>query len=305
MGLLVAWKESLSLLKPKNFKLLMMVSYNAVTKASEALFQSGSSPERRAMIGCLFGFLFSLYWYEIVPNLIAPSLVFCMEMVSQHCRGMDTVARYIALFYAVFYVWCFLIHPSVGRKNIGDFFSVKNLLIYLVSSVLFYSMVMPFVCYVGSGMFFPTPGYASASSGLDNLLGLFVFVFVLNISLLWPALTVFFSLDSDRTVKSLFLSIVRSAKMIIYNFPGFIILMSGMIVAGLACVALGGGVFGGLARMLASVLPLDSMSLVALNDVIVKGVLFGIAFGSVMPFLVSVISNVYIKQLYDHKDRYI
>ena len=156
-------------------------------------------------------------------------------------------------------------------------------------------------------MFFPIPGYARASSWLGNgVLGLFIFFIVLNICLLWPFLTVFFSLDSDGTLKNILCSIMRSARMIFYNFPGFIVIMSGMIILGLMFTVLCGGIVGWLARLLLpQLLTYDSANFVAVYDIVIKGVLFGISVGFTIPFLVSVISNLYIKQLYVHKDRYI
>ena len=50
---------------------------------------------------------------------------------------MDKIVKYSALFYAVFYIWCYLVYPSVHRKSLRDFFSVKNILIYVISSALF------------------------------------------------------------------------------------------------------------------------------------------------------------------------
>ena len=72
----------MSLLKPKNFKLFMTVSYNAITKAKEVFLPRDPSLEHRMKRGALVGLLVFIYRSLMVPSIIVPVVVFCMKVFS-------------------------------------------------------------------------------------------------------------------------------------------------------------------------------------------------------------------------------
>lgn len=292
MGLLVAWKESLSLLKPKNFKLLMMVTLNAIAK------------EWVSVMKWLMSFVLS---YLLIHFLIS-------YYEEEAFASTFSMGRYSFVFYVMIFVWCFALHPSVGRKSKYAFFSSKDVWVWAGSVLLFQSIVAFFMYYVKAHVFSPTSDFVDASNFFDwhgyyvdvSLLGWHGYLFalvaliMLNVCLIWPMLMVFFSLDSDCSLKSILYSVIRSAKMILYNFPGLMVIVTGVVGVGMFFEL---SLFVLLRFFMPLCSPIEVGSLVYAMLMIMA--LFGLMGSVIVPFIVSVISNVYIKQLYDHKDRYI
>lgn len=292
MGLLVAWKESLSLLKPKNFKLLMMASLNAIAK------------EWVSVMKWLMSFVLS---YLLIHFLVS-------YYKEEALASTSSMTKYLFVFYVMIFVWCHALHPSVSRKGRYGSFAWKDCGVWVGSALLFYSLVGLFMYYVKKHLFFPTSDFVDASQFFDwhgyyvdvSLLSWYGYLFalvaliMLNIVLIWPMLMVFFSLDSDCSLKSILYSFFRSAKMMVCNFPGFMVIVSGVVCIGMFLEL---SLFVLLRFFIPLCSPIEVGSLVYAMLMITA--LFGLMAGVVVPFCVSVIRNLYIKQLYDHKDRYV
>jgi len=232
MTLVQSWVDSLSLLKPKNLQLFMMVTIKATLEAYKLYFKY------------FWWLLFSLGGlFFIAPNYVASYLIRDMKALASYATILG-VARllYSILFLAI----CFATRPSIMQKNCMYFREQFG------KFLLYWLMIF--------------------SAIANKFTGLFV---LSSYSVAYIFFVLFFA-DSDGGLKSFFLSLWNTLKMIVYNAPLLVIMGFAFYVPMLI-----------VCRLL-----FDS----PLLTIIVKALL--------LPIGVCTYSNIYIKKLHDQFDLY-
>lgn len=255
-NLLTSWKDSLSLLIPKNLKLFMLVSFNSFIKGCEIFVR-----------------------YPLLILAIAIPLRYITVTYMTHGIADTTVSTskdHIILAYAALLLWCVSIHPSVTRKD-AHYFSVKGV---LAPSIIFPAPLL-------SALLFALV-HATITHPCLLAIGY-------SISMLWPLLMLFFSLDSDRTLKSALQAIIHSATMLIYNLPLFSI----------ACFAYASIVLGWY-KLIHTLLPNNTLFTFFSHPITLPVlIIYPVILGLLTPFAICVINNIYIKKLYENKNLYL
>ena len=273
----------MSLLKPKNFKLLLLASINAIGKE----WWQGV----KVLLGGLCGYFFAVFFLETYVKNKASF------------DKADILLKYGIWFIAVTYAWCLGVHSSVGRKNKAYLFSKKYVLLWVIYYILClaYVLVTAYVYGMGFDTIFYCSDAAYRTSVLYEVPSFVMFSGLLVLSILWLLLMIFFNLDSDGSFKSMLVSMVRAAKMLIYNMPGFLVI-GGILYTGTMLV-------GSMLSTIFCSVNGSSVSSIGISplaqSMIATAVVLVIMGSTIIPLWVSLINNVYIKQLYDHKDRYI
>jgi hypothetical protein len=193
MYLLQSWKDSLSLFKPKNFKLFALVTLKT--------------------IGQTYRLLLKYFWW-IALLYVAVHFI----NISATVFGISLQALATAfLLFIWFFVSCLIVRPSISQKNYAYFhaYLAHALSVALGIFVLF----IPFM--ITQELFFldfsPFP--------LHNEQLIFLFTFMSQVSL--PPLIlffVFFVLDMPLGFKNWYKAQIFAEKMLIYNAPALVIL---------------------------------------------------------------------------------
>ncbi len=150
--------------------------------------------------------------------------------------------------YLFFFLWCVATRPSVNRKTIGYFFSYFRRFWYLIPLI-----------YIDSTFF--------------GIYGLFVSV-----------IFTLFVLDSEGSIRSFLYSLVRTAKMIFYNLPVFLIVS--FIISFSVKLLLG-----------------PVLNWMHLPDIF-TGFFSLVVWSLVMSLYICFFSNIYIKKLHEQFDLY-
>lgn len=256
MTLVQSWIDSLSLLKPKNLQLFLMVTLKSILETYKLMFK--------------------YFWWVLIIQLI------CYIYLSIQSFFMVAVVLQSLLFFMI----CAITRPSIVKKNCA----------YLRTQFF------PYLCYAGL------------------IAGLSVIIFLCKVSMpasfyvlfyTWIPFFILFFLDSDKSIKSYFLSMWYALKMIFFNLP--------LIVCAYAVLFLFNGAFTWIAEWIAELLSSLAyqglMSLVSnftslksivlilfsviggLHYFILQGVLF-------LPISICLYANIYIKRLHDQFELY-
>ena len=180
MTLVQAWIDSLQLLKPKNFKLFVMVTLKSIVEAYKLLFK-------------YFWWLIAII---IMLLFIAPDYFASLVM-----RDVSNIALYAQingiaylLYSFLFLAVCFITRPSIDKKDCK----------YLRSQYRKF-----FLCWF----------FWFVSFTLSAITGLLIPLFQLSAySPLYIFMVLFFA-DSEGSIKNMFVSMWQSLKMIVYNYP--------------------------------------------------------------------------------------
>ncbi|MCX5925170.1 MAG: hypothetical protein NT124_02645 [Candidatus Dependentiae bacterium] len=245
MGLLAAWKESLDILRPHNLKLFMLVTLNTFVQGCKVFMRS-----------VIWWFIPLIIAYNYFFNTVVRDLLYSV--------GDQAFINYVTIVLpmnGVFFLSSLMIHPSVKRKTIGYFFSWRNLIIGLI-----YFIYTSFICYtlVFRGPFVPTL--------LHGIIAMIIWM-------IYSVLFLFFLLDSDISLAAIGQSMVRAAKMVLYNAPAFLLIMILLLISFIALVSL---------------LPYQLFK--EITPVPHCALFLG---------LISAINNIYIKKLHDNKNLYL
>ncbi|MFI5333206.1 MAG: hypothetical protein ACHQVS_03845 [Candidatus Babeliales bacterium] len=230
MQLLSAWKESILLFKPSNFKLFLLVTLKSFIDTLKVWFR--------------------YWWWLIGVVLVAPYLIcglldYTFPLTGQWLVGYETIFFMRQGFWAIFVgtsfsrdallispetafmirmvvgvsVTCLLsllytslylsVRPSVAIKNWGYFKNYGKHALYIFAWFLLLPQTFIITDYV----------FGLASWPLVIILAGISFVIISSISLLY----ITFLLDSDASLKQVALSVLRAIKMTVYNLPFFIL----------------------------------------------------------------------------------
>jgi hypothetical protein len=185
MTLLQSWADSLTLLKPKNLQLFVMVTIKSIIEAYKLYFK--------------------YFWWLI---LAMPIFLFIAPDVAAAWRNNDgnSLARYAtllgiaaSLYGLLFLAACFATRPSILQKDCAYFRTqFKKIILYWLAWGMFRVLLMKYAVLFGKTAFY---------------LG--------NTSLCAPELIFFvlFFADSDGGLKNIFASFWNTLKMVIYNLP--------------------------------------------------------------------------------------
>jgi hypothetical protein len=185
MTLLQSWADSLTLLKPKNLQLFVMVTIKSILEAYKLYFK--------------------YFWWLL---LAMPIFLFITPDVAAAWKNNDTssLARYAtllgiaaSLYGLLFLAACFATRPSILQKDCAYFRDqFKKIILYWFVWGLLRVLLMKYALSFGKTAFY---------------LG--------NTSLRAPELIFFvlFFADSDGGLKNIFASFWNTLKMVVYNFP--------------------------------------------------------------------------------------
>lgn len=236
MQLLSAWKESLLLFKPSNFKLFFLVTLKSCIDTLKVWFRYWWW-----LIGLLAvgSYIISNVLNYLMPAsgtwVLSYSLFSVLNSIGLGQQISDFIYNYnVSEFPLVYYVvssivmcWFSLLYvslyasvrPSVAIKNWRYFLGYGRHLVYVIFwFLLLQRMQGIFWMIIKSTLIIP-----------EKLLGGNTPIFLLFIFMAWALvwsialLYLIFLLDSDASLKSAGLSIWRAAKMVFYNVPFFVI----------------------------------------------------------------------------------
>jgi len=185
MQLFQAWAESLTLFKPQNFKLFLLVTLKSILETYKVLF--------------------TRFWPVMVAPLVIVAIYLLMEYELGYYRlheiipGPLWVVSLFVLFPLFWYMLVFLCaRPSAGLKDWPYVLSYKYHFIYFCLFAL------------------------AASACMMTLLSDINVTFIVIIRIYAIFFTAFL-LDSDARIKAVGLSLIRSGKMMVYNLPFVIV----------------------------------------------------------------------------------
>jgi len=263
MQLLQSWKESLSIFKPANFKLFVLITIKSVWETYKILFK--------------------YFWWLIILLVTVQFYKTALGMLILF--GVPLLLVYLILLIA---------RPSVGLKNWAYF---GNYILYIIPFLIMVAILFSYY----EGVYFNRPSgltpFVSLSQIITfvfpvqfqsilqrdyrlNFLTFFMFLQVL----LSPFIILFnlFYLDSDKSFRSIIFSFIRSLKMVLYNYPAFLIMWT---------------VFLSLWYLLMSIL----FKYFTYNVVFTIQL---ITFVFLVPLLICIFTNLYIKQVHEYFDLY-
>lgn len=194
MQLLQSWKESLSIFKPANFKLFLMITIKSVWETFKKLFK--------------------YFWWLMLFYILIP----------WQQRPFPQLIMFSILFFIIFFA-CLIVRPSVKRKDYSYFFEK----IPYIRFVFLFFIPMFFMTFIWLGILSILLEFIALNSFLFSYLLIFPLYFIMV-----PVATIytFFILDSEisrdgnfikKVFKTAGLSFWRTVKMVFYNGPFFII----------------------------------------------------------------------------------
>ncbi|TET06551.1 hypothetical protein E3J79_01805 [Candidatus Dependentiae bacterium] len=209
MYLLQSWKESLLIFKPTNFKLFFLVTVKSIWETYKILFR--------------------YFWWLILVLLTVPF----------HRTALGLLIMYMGPLLFT-YIVVLIVRSSVSLKNWGYFgkyilsYYIIPFLVIVLAFFSYYSRILfnrpsgltPFISFSQIITFvFSVPiQYILSDLSRFNQVELSIF-FQLLISPFVVLFTLFY-LDSDKGFRSIMLSLIRSIKMIIFNYPAYFIMYS-------------------------------------------------------------------------------
>ncbi len=247
MGILVSWKNSLNLLKPNNAYLLFLVSLKAAFDG----------------LCLLFPLIIIIGWFIVII------LVFFVKGFI-----FFDYDHYSLLFLLLISL---AVHPSVTRKTINSFFSFNSIKLYCAAMIMYMLFPVSILCLRS----FMVPALLLKDSVARDFMQQSLIAFFLLV------LFAFSFLDADGNFWSrTALALKRTAKVIFYNAPVWIILF----------------IFAYFIKF--GILLLRYFLLNFVSQLV--GSLFGIGMYMVsISVLVAIINTIYIKRAYNEKELYI
>ncbi len=270
MFLLVSWKNSLNLLiKPNNAYLLFLVSFKAAIEALRL----------------------------ILPFIVSWFIVFFIAMVFLGYTSIAVLADPPLLFGWLYLLsLCFAVHPSLKRKTMNSFFSFyfmklyffSLILIFLFSAIilvmsLFFSLVFNFLF-----LRFLLGWTKCDALIVGDSIGQFIGSCLLLILGEFYRIFIFSLLDADGNwLGSIALALKRTAKVVFYNAPIWIILF---IFAYFISSAI--------SLFQHYLLTTVSETVSALFSICIRDMVY-------LPICVAVNNTIYVKRVYDEKELYV
>lgn len=290
MGILSSWKESLKILLPKNLRLFTLVTIKAVGETYRAL------PYRWWGVSLLFGFLI-VYTSVYAGDKVLCSGVPCYEIPFRMFR----LAVFVGFLFWFFFVVCAAARPSVMLKDRAYYRSFhvafeKSLILFFTITLAWWGISYALM-QIAQKLFFHGESFSLLQSGMATLSQLLLlpysgdfalsdfFVSIMNVLLSWGPLyivTTLFMLDRCSIRKTVQKSIV----MIVHNYPLFIAIRGLMALLFWAI------------KSIFNNMPLHALLTAGM-------VLYSLVIFVVMPIVVTLVSNIYIKRIHDEPELYV
>ncbi len=203
------WKESLDLFKKESFKLFLLVGLNNA-KRSTIIFLSKFWWLLFLVLGSFIGGLFSLLGKDFVKIiLLNKPIVGVQASAGSVIFGLLSLIVMIISSIFLIYITFLIVRPSIEAKD--SFYFKKHLKrIFGFCFLMFFAFFINFLIVAIIG------AKAVSTSILFKLFAGFLGIIF--------SLTVFFFLDSQKKLSSVFVSIFKALKAFIYFFPVFIFL---------------------------------------------------------------------------------
>ena len=272
MTLVQSWIDSLTLLKPKNAQLFIMVTLKSIIEAYKIMFR---------------------YWWWLIALMVAwyvLPIVFPLQMkVGILSQGIISSFLYQMLFLAI----CFITRPSIMKKDWSYFgIQYKKIIIYwLLLPILMRVLISPLDPFLSLLVFY--------------LYSISAYLLILPISIYWlcwffaflslPVFVVLFFADSAGGPKNFLRSLWNALKMIMFSLPLLLII----------------GVFFKIFVWLFSQCMARVIALLMLSDEAIFAQAFLVArlirnvFALLLlPIGICTYANIYIKKLHDQFDLY-
>lgn len=297
MTLVQSWIDSLTLLKPKNAQLFIMVTIKSIIEAYKLLFK-------------YFWWAYVLVVGSCIVQFVIP---FVTEWpITRHVDATLFDYIYIGFLFIVpglvsfilFFATCFATRPSVMNKNCayfrGQYLKIISYGLLLAASWIVF--IVSFVLFMGTAGTFLMQATHNFYNGYWP--SLFLSLHWLH-ALLTSGLFVFsilFFLDSTGGLKSFYCSLWRSLKMVIFNLPLLVLLGLLFYCANVLLLVS--------VKKLCMYFVFDRDGNTSLTEAQMANVM---VIGSrvvqtiriiLMPFFVCLYANIYIKKLHDQFDLY-
>lgn len=202
MNLFPAWLDSLTLFKPKNFKLFFLVTL-------------------KTMVDTFKVWIKYFWWLPIMEIVMVTSY-----LSNPWLRMAVTIL--IGMLWSVSVLLA--ARPSVALKNCAYFRSYIWRIIYILPVSLLMDIAKE---YFMNAVFFPYIGQLSevtlaliVATFAMGIINWSIRIYVINYAL--------FVLDTDASIKQVFKSLLYALKMVVYNYPFYIVvyIVHGLISAG-------------------------------------------------------------------------
>lgn len=190
MNVLESWKDSLEILRPKNFKLFLLVTLNSIIQTYKILF------------------LYLLFFIGLTVGMT----FFGLATFSVPRLDLLLIVPLSFAITAPFFVGFMIIlaaRPSTLKKNFYYFVTYKKHAVYSFLGTLLFYAVLNFINFVLFKF-----GFINSSK--------IVKISTIPIIPLWWLCIIFF-VDAKVTIFNFFLSFWRAIKMLIYNAPFWLI----------------------------------------------------------------------------------
>jgi hypothetical protein len=265
MTLVQSWIDSLTLLKPKNAQLFIMVTLKSIIEAYKIMF----------------------WYFWMAPSLIYLSYFilgrFSMPYVTyvryNSWEGIVLIALMNLFYQILLLAICFITRPSIMKKDWSYFCTqYKKIIIYwlllpVLTGALVFVLAELFIIFY----------FRNAVFGHLWIIPTLMYWLLPPMLLGWSVFSVLFFADSAGGAKNFLCSMCNSLKMIIFNYPL-------LVVIGL-CFYVPVWIISPF---------IDQRLVIGLESYITKNIL-GIL---LLPIGVCTYANIYIKKLHDQFDLY-
>jgi len=269
MNLFVAWQDSLTILQPKNLKLFLLVTLKAM--------------------GDTFKPWIKYFWWLLLIEFAMPRLwltlygttsFFSNMWLNMAATNFTSMLWFVSILLAA--------RPSVAIKNCAYFRSYIWRIVYVLPISLLINMGTSFLMYSVFDQYInislsPTVVGAVLIMGIINWS---VRIYVINYAL--------FVLDSDASIKQVLKSLLYALKMVVYNYPFYIIvyIVHGLINAGKYLL------FLQITKWYYSFVGMENMASGAIGLLVIRYSDM-LVFAILIFFLYCFLTNFYIKKLHD------
>ena len=202
MQLLQAWKDSLTILRPKNLKLFCLVTLKSILSTYKTLISN-------------FGWL-----------LLSIAIPLCF--FTRSAEGIWGLFGVYVVFIWLSYLIFLAARPSITRKDLAYFTGFKW---HALWNTLLYFYLIPALMAVFYGLlnfaFFGNI-FGPQGAGMSIFVAIFTLptlAIIFSILMFISFFSLLFLLDSDGSIKSFGMSLVRGIKMFLYNLPFCLLFM--------------------------------------------------------------------------------
>jgi hypothetical protein len=201
MNLFPAWRDSLTILQPKNFKLFFLVTL-------------------KTMVDTFKVWIKYFWWLPLIEFVMPYVWVSIYGVPRFFSNPWLSIAASLLMSMLWFVSILLAARPSVAIKNCAYFRSYIWRIIYIAPVSILMDMV---TSYAMGKFFYP---YIGTASGMSVSLAAAVFLMgVINWSVkVYIIDYALFVLDTDASIKQVFKSLLYALKMVVYNYPFYIVL---------------------------------------------------------------------------------